>query len=435
MAFESGAVLWATAAAALGVIAVHLLSWRRPEPRPLPTARFIPAAAQRALSRRFRPSDLLLLALRLLAVGAIGLAVAGPAFHVRQPGIARVIVADRSRAVASLAEVRDSVERLANEATAAYVVLFDSLPTMASDPAWRDTSGTLRRGDLDAALITGIREVVALRRRFDSVEMVLVSPVLAEEVSAATPAIVAARGRPVRHVPVQPRPSPSPPALASAAWPSAQDPIGAALRLAKGMPPRWLRVTRTDVTGADSAHAAAGGVVLHWPDSPGAALSNDGVLSGSGAVVGGFARLDDPKGTAVAWWSDGRPAAAQEPLGKGCVRHASIGLAASGDAVMRPAFLRLVQDLVVPCDRRDARVLLASERAWLAPAQTDIAPERGAGSSAPLTRRLLLGLALLALAAEWWLRRHRGRDSQGVTDRPPAPDRDHVPLGASGGVA
>ena len=88
--------------------------------------------------------------------------------------------------------MRDSVERLANGAAASRVLLFDSLPLIASEAAWRDSSGTLRRGDLDAALIAGIREAADLRHRFDSVEIALVSPMLAEEVSAGTPAIVAA---------------------------------------------------------------------------------------------------------------------------------------------------------------------------------------------------------------------------------------------------
>jgi hypothetical protein len=410
MALESAAALWVAGGAALGVLAVHLLSWRRPQPRWLPTARFVPAAAQRALSRRLRPSDLLLLSLRLGAVLSIGLAVAGPSITVRRSGIARVILADRSRAVASVAAVRDSVERLADDAATARVILFDSLPAGASDAAWRDSSGSGRRGTLDAALIVGIREAVALRSRFDSVELVLVSPVIAEEVSEGTARIVAAYGRPVRHVPVQARPPSAPPVLTSASWPVASDPVGAALRLATDAPRSWLRVVRGVLSAADSAHAAGGGLVLHWPEAPAARPSDEGVLSASGAVVGAFARLSAPPGTPVAWWSDGRPAAAQEPLGTGCVRHVAIGLPVSGDVVLRPAFQRLVRDLATPCDWRDARALAPSELAWLTPSAGALAADRRGGMTAPVTRRLLLALALLALAAEWWLRRRGGRN-------------------------
>lgn len=424
MALESAAAMWATGGAAMGVLAVHLLSWRRPQPRWLPTARFVPAAAQRALSRRLRPSDLRLLALRLLAVFSIGLAVAGPSFTVRQPGIARVILADRSRAVASVAGVRDSVARLAEGAATARVIVFDSLPWGASDAAWRDSSGSTQRGNLDAALIVGIREAVALRSRFDSVEVVVVSPVTAEEVSEGTARIVAAYGRPVRHVPVQSRPASTPPVLTSGAWPAATDPVGAALRLTTGTRPSWLRVVRGAPSAADSAHATGGGLVLYWPEAPSARLADDGVLSTSGAVVGAFARVSAPAGMPVAWWSDGQPAAAEEPLGAGCVRHVAIGLAVSGDVVLRPAFQRLVRDLARPCGWHDARVLGSSELGWLTPSAGALAPVRRAGMTAPLTRRLLLGLALLALAAEWWLRRRWAHNPRSV----PA-------LGVSGGKA
>jgi len=411
MAFESVAVLWGTVVAAAGVIAVHLLSWRRPQPRVLPTARFVPAAAQRALSRRLQPSDLGLLALRLLAVLSIGLAVAGPAFSLRQPGVARVIVADRSRSVASLVEVRDSVDGLSEGVATSRVILFDSLPVIASNDAWRDSSGSVVRGNLDAALIAGVREAAALRSRFDSVEVVVVSPLVAEEVSAGTAGIVAAHGRPLRHVRVRARTVSAPPVLASSTLPPPTDPVGAALRLAWDTPPSWLRVTRGPMTPAESAHAMRGGLVIVWPVDSRSSPAGNGILSATGAVVGAFTRTGEPTGTPVAWWSDGRPSAAQETLGAGCVRTVAIGLPVAGDAVLRPAFQRLVRDLSVPCDWRDDRVLEASELAWLTPPAESTSAEARATVGSPFTRRLLLLLALVALAAEWRLRR-RGRGPQ-----------------------
>jgi hypothetical protein len=423
MLFESMTVLWGTLAAAAGVIAVHLLSWRRPQPRSLPTARFVPPAAQRALSRRLQPSDLDLLALRLLAVVSIGLAVAGPAFSLRQSGVARVVIADRSRSVANIADVRDSVGRLDDGAAETRVILFDSLPVIASDDAWRDSSGIVRRGNLDAALITGFREAVALRSRFDSVEVVIISPLVAEEISAGTAGIVAAAGRPVRHVRVRSRTASAPPSLASSLLPPATDLVGAALRLATSTPPSWLRVTRGPMTSTDSTHAVHGGLVLFWPVDSQSRPAADGILSANGAVVGSFARMGDPPGTPVARWSDGRPAAAQETLGAGCVRSVAIGLPATGDAVLRPDFQRFVRDLAVPCDWRDDRVLDASELSWLTPPARSTPAEARANVASPITRRLLLLLALGALAGEWWLRR-RDRGSQVV-----------AALGASGRVA
>ena len=405
MQFESVGALWGLAAAMAGVIALHLLSWRRPQPRPLPTARFLPAAPRRALSRRLQPSDAALLALRLLALAALGLAVAGPVVQVRRPGLARVIAADRSRSVASLDEVRDSVTALESGASTARVILFDSLPVVASDAAWRDSSGRSSRGNLDAALVTAIREATDLGRRFDSVEIVIASPLHGEEVTPATLRILGVYGGAVRHVRTGSRQPSPPPALPSASWPPATDPLGAALRLASGTRHGWLRVARGVLTSADSAHATNGGVLLQWPDSAGAALETDGVLSRSGAVVGSFVRQESPEGRAIAWWSDGRPAAAERTHGAGCIRAVHIGLPAAGDAVLRPAFQRLVRDLMVPCGWYDASVLTGEDYTALFTGPTTSGVQAPAPASSPLTRRLLLLLALLALAAEWWVRR------------------------------
>ncbi len=407
MQFESVGALWGLGAAMAGVIALHLLSWRRPQPRPLPTARFLPAAPRRAVSRRLQPSEAALLALRLLALAALGLAVAGPVVQLRRPGLARVIAADRSRSVASPAAVQDSVTALESGASTTRVFLFDSLTVPASDAAWRDSSGRASRGNLDAALVTAIREATDLGRQFDSVEIVIVSPVHAEEVTPATSRIRGTYRGAVRHVRPGSRHPSLPPALASAAWPPATDPLGAALRLASGARPGWLRVSRGALTPADSAHATNGGVLLHWPDSAGAPLETAGVLSRSGAVVGSFARHQSPEGRAVAWWSDGRPAAAERPHGAGCVRAVRIGLPRAGDAVLRPAFQRLVRDLVVPCGWYDASLLTGEEYTTLFAGPTTSGVQAPAPASSPLTRRLLLLLALLALAAEWWVRRRR----------------------------
>lgn len=409
MQFASPAVLWGVLAAAAGVVVLHLLSWRRPQPRWLPTARFLPVAPQRAVSRRVEPSDLGLLALRLLALVALGLAVAGPGFPLRRSGVARVIVADRSRAVASPAEVRDSVTRLETGAAAVRVILFDSLPVAASDNAWRDSSGSTKRGNLDAALVAAVREATALRAQFDSVELVVVSPLHAEEVSAGTGRILGSFSGQPRLVRVTSRAMELPPALASRDWPPATDPVGAALRLASGSLPSWLRVARSPLTTTDSAHAANGGLVLLWLPGGDDTLTADGVLSHSGSVVGQFARQAPPAGTPVAWWSDGQPAAAQQASGAGCIRQVAITVPRSGDAALRPAFQRLIRDLTVRCDWRDDRVIASLSRSGAAPSGAHTGVRDAAGTSSLLTRRLLLVLALIALAAEWWLRGRRGR--------------------------
>lgn len=402
------AVLWSVLAAALAVAALHLLSWRRPVPRWLPTARFIPSGIQRAVSRRIEPSDLGLLALRVLALAAAGLAIAGPMLAVTRPGVARVIVADRSRAVASLGEVRDSVRQLVNASATARVLLFDSLPVPASEAAWRDTTGLDRRGDLDAALIVASREAAALRSEYDSVVVAVVSPLHAEQTSAATGAIVAAGRVPVELVRVASRATEAAPQLPSAAWPEAADPLGAALRRAVGTVPPWLRVSRAGLDAQDSVHAAQGGLVLHWPRLASDSPITDGLVSRSGAVVGALGRGEgEPQGMPVAWWSDGRPAAWQYRLASGCIRVVDVALPAAGDAVLRPAFLRVVRDLVAPCAWRDDRAVAAIG------STAGPAPRGAEGVISPLVRRLLLLLALAALGVEWVLRRRRERGAPG----------------------
>lgn len=72
---------WMFGAIGLGSIAVgivHLLSVHKPPELSLPTARFLPERHVRAVSRTKRPSDILLLLLRVLVLFLAGIAAAGP---------------------------------------------------------------------------------------------------------------------------------------------------------------------------------------------------------------------------------------------------------------------------------------------------------------------------------------------------------------------
>jgi hypothetical protein len=55
-------------AAALAITALHFLSVRQPRVLLLPTARFVPERDARAVARQAKPSDLLLLVLRVIAL-------------------------------------------------------------------------------------------------------------------------------------------------------------------------------------------------------------------------------------------------------------------------------------------------------------------------------------------------------------------------------
>ena len=78
MTFLAPVFLAAGAAVAGAIVLLHFLARRRPRPAVLPTARFVPDRPARWPSRAPRPTDLLLLALRVLAIVTIAAAFAGP---------------------------------------------------------------------------------------------------------------------------------------------------------------------------------------------------------------------------------------------------------------------------------------------------------------------------------------------------------------------
>lgn len=88
---------WMLGAALLGSVVVfvwHLLSVRQPPELLLPTARFVPGADARAMARRPKPNDLLLLLLRAVALLAIGAALAGVRCAGGGAQYARLVYAD-----------------------------------------------------------------------------------------------------------------------------------------------------------------------------------------------------------------------------------------------------------------------------------------------------------------------------------------------------
>src|SRR5688572_21934633 len=188
------APLWLVAAAlvAAGVVIAHLFSTSVPPRDLLPTVRFVPEGAPLAVLRTKRISDVALLLLRLLAVTLMGLALAGA--HVPRRGPSRVVLVDRSRAVASIAEVRDSVAALGDDAvtiafdSSARRVSRDSLPALTTMPA---------RGSLSAALVAAHRALAQLDDRSGS-ELVVVSPLANEEVDSSTVRLLALWEGPVR---------------------------------------------------------------------------------------------------------------------------------------------------------------------------------------------------------------------------------------------
>ncbi|MCC6318802.1 MAG: hypothetical protein IT361_14065 [Gemmatimonadaceae bacterium] len=405
MAFASPLVWWAVAAAVAGIGALHLLSWRRPRPRLLPTARFLPAATQPSRFRRLEPSDLSVLAIRVLAILAIGAAAVGPLLRWRVGGVARVVVVDRSRAVADPREHISVLDSLATGVAELRVIAFDTVARTTTPDGLRADTTVGGRGHLGAALIVAARAVADAHARFDSVEVAVVSPLVEEEVDAALGRIVATTRGPVtfrRLRAAAPAPRATPP---GSALPSIDDAVGASVRVAWGGVPAHLRLSRASLTAADSAFARDGGATVVWPivaapDSAVDAITVDGV-----SAVAPVSRVagDLLSGTPRARFADGTPAASEEPHGAGCIRHVAIGLPVRGDAVLRPAFTAVVRALTAPC----ASPRLAPVDAAVLRADGDGPRAAGVMRPDPMLQRALLALALIALGVEWWMRRRR----------------------------
>lgn len=409
--------------AAAVTVALHFLARAEPAPWALPTARFVPASRDRAVSRAIAPRDLLLLLLRLLAIAALTLAFARPALAVRERPVVTVVVADLSRAAdrravaAAVGTAEPGSTRIVVLDTAARTIPAESLAALASASA-----PVARPARLSAGLLRARAEAVEAGREADSVRLVLVSPVTREEVDAALRDVRALWPATIelRRVGLVEPPRAEPRVALRA---TADDPLRATLAL-EGRPvvaadvsgTAVVRLVRTaSVSSSDSAFAVAGGTVVHWPaategaDTTGALRTARAVLVGLLPRDARGVRLD--AGRATAHWVDGVPAADETTLGRGCLRRVAVPVPAVGDLVLRAAFRGVTRDLLAPCGGvRDLRPAPDSVVAMLegaspgraaAVAAADLASPR----SEPRLVRLLLALALLALLVEWIFRR------------------------------
>jgi hypothetical protein len=418
---------WAAGAVALATAALHLLAWRRPPESPLPTARFAPERPIRMVSRAVRPADLALMALRMSMVLLVGFALAGPSFASRREGAARVIVLDRSRSVGDGVEAARSARDVFRAGDA--LVVFDSSvrevasPTADSVAASRPSNTP---GSLSAALIVAGRVARRLANDHDSVAIIIVSPVTADELDAATPPIRRTWSGPIRVLRVGGIPvDTAPPGRPEVRAPSG-DPVAAALALAVPLAGgRSARVVRGTLTTADSAWARAGNVLVAWPLEPPVhwerraradtayAVSASSRGAGPATVVAPFVRaVAPPAGRVIARWSDGEPAVTEAAFGAGCVRSASVPVPAAGDLPLTPQFRRFAERMAAPCGTGPS-LALASDSVVSAvfPAEPPAATTSEVGQTA-LTRdshrtlvAWMLGLALAAALGEMFLRR------------------------------
>lgn len=412
---------------ALGVVALHFLTTRRPPARVLPTARFVPVAEARAVSRASRPTDVLLLALRVLAVLLVAAAFARPIPDAPGPTVRSVVLVDVSRVVADTAAAMDSARALLTEGGALL-------------PFGR---GDAPHASMSAALVRAQREAARVARGADSVKLIVVAPFTTAQFDAATAALREAWPGAITLVRVPMRVDTALSAVPQLVTTLADDPIAPALRALparRGAPA--VRIVRARASAADTTWARTNGAVLvEWPlsegdprgdgvvltraashaiagterSSPGAATAPSvapSVAPSAAPLVAPLVRMPVPSGGLVlARWRDGTPAVTEQPMGTGCVRHVGVGLPLAGDLTLREPFVRFLGPFLAPCGMASAAQLPDS-------ALTDFAGgERGASVAAPLLvsaapreTRLAAWLLLIAmgcLLGEWALRARR----------------------------
>ncbi|HVX40216.1 MAG TPA: hypothetical protein VHB25_11635 [Gemmatimonadaceae bacterium] len=357
--------------AALAAAAIHFITRSRPLAEPLPTARFIPHHAIRARVTAFGLSDLLLLLLRIAAIAAIAIGVAAPEFAGTRGRTARIIVVDRSRAVADPLAARDSARAFAGRG--AVLIAFDSVARVVPSV---DSTTSNARGSLSAGVAAALRAAAGMARRADSVELIVISAFTNEEMDAATARIRDVWPGRIRLVPLQPAATPRwAPGVQTSV--DAGDVVRAGLALMGVVHDTGsVRLDRGHVSAADSAWArGAGHVLLHWPATGGDARwparptidAIGGVSASSGAtLVGRFPRAFAPPGAAIARWADGEIAVGESRLGAGCVRDVGILIDPASDLTLRPPFRAFAQSLLAPCGgARDLTPLDSAHRAAL----------------------------------------------------------------------
>ena len=392
---------------AIGLILFHLVALTRPAAYVLPTARFIPD--QRSLVSRVasRPRDLLLLLLRVLLLLAASAAFARPVLTPSRGTVGHIVLVDRSRAVANMRDVVAMARTLVPAGAPAVVIAFDSASAVLPVGAW-DSLARMPRveatGSLTAAFVAARRASVALSERVDSVQLHLVSPVAASERDAAT-----LRSR--------------------AAWPGAVDVHSTALRADTGV--SWglahalplsdplgpattqrmpgpagpaSRVVRGALSASDSVFARAGGTTVRWDTATMARMAVEGLSVGDDVIVARLGRLPvTDRGRVAARWADGTPAAVEEILGAGCVRHVGVLIPSSGDLPLHPPFQRLARGLMAPCGFHGAEVAMNSSAvAALSGSSSRLASAGDLRAmndhASPLARWLLAAALLLAIA-------------------------------------
>jgi hypothetical protein len=432
VSFLAPGFFFASLVVAAGIVALHFIVTRQPRTAVLPTARFVPDTRATTVARAKRPSDLLLMLLRVVVVVAAGAGLAKPVLTPSRGASARVILVDVSRSAGDSIAIRDSVRALYR--TGDGIVVFDSSAHLVAGNIG-DTLGVLRpssrRGNVSAALITALRAGSSLRDRADSLELVIVSPFAREELDAATDSIRTLWPGKARLVTIRaPADTASIPAKLETNA-DANDPLAVTVGLAQSS---VLGRSLIDRRGGENTQpvTSGGGALIEWPASPRPRLAASravrdtvgGVMAGDAVVVSAFERrwmfpADSLRGAEViARWVDGEPAAVEKSDGIGCTRSVAVPVSPVGDLVIRKDFVRLVGALSGACSR--ATSLIPADPGGLArlEGKGGLAPRTAFRPSTDTHSDLapwLFALAIAAAIAELLVRR-RARNANALGD-------------------
>ena len=408
---------WALAiagAAAAGLVLLHLVAQQRPAAYLLPTTRFIPDKRTLVSRAATRPRDLLLLLLRVLLLLAAGAAFARPVLTPSRGTMARVVVLDRSRAVANMGDAIARARDAVSPAVPTTLIVFDSIPVVV--PVAATTFDSLARvprsgadGSLSAALIAARREAVLLADASDSVRLVVISPFARSAIDSATPRLRAQwpGGIQVEHVALRAdsgttswrleRPLPADDPLGPAVFAQRNSTSGRATRLIRRVP-----------SALDSAFARDGGTVVRWDSTAAAHPTALAVSAGSDLIVAALGKHDVAPGYSRARWADGTPAATEVSIGAGCIRDVGIAVPSAGDLPLHAPFQRIVRMLLAPCGLTVAEVpadsaglarLSGNGASVVAGALRNTAERSTPLSAWLLALAMLLGIAELAVRA------------------------------------
>jgi hypothetical protein len=454
--FARPGLLAAGLLAALLPLVLHLIARRPPERVALPTARFLAPDSRTAIRLRRRPTDLLLLAFRMLLLALLGAAAAGPAWLPRQQGTAELVLLDRSAAMegpawaAAVAAARRALLGPDGSARGALVLfdsaaapvarggltaaLFDSLAAAGPGGAAPDYAAALRAVPSAARVLGGA----------DSVRVTLLSslrwdgwrPGLSAVRGAAWPGAVRLPDLPSAAASADTAGSPSTArrtaivlaaserggyvaaALGATGWSVGASTDSASVYFVLGPVDATAASRVRAAVGAGATVVVSGAAPAGWADVlPWAAETDGDAPTGGGSLVfddgtrldGAARRLAGrPRAGArlLAAWEDGRPAAAASRVGRGCVVYVGAELEA-GSLPLGASFPRAVDRLARGCDGARSTVggsapLDQGARAVLRGGGREavaIASLGAAGGGIPLAR-WVLGAALLVALVE-----------------------------------